>query len=99
MLSNEVKNMYEANSPIKWETDLCSLCKFPLKIEPLGPHVQNTKMSYGDFYIRDEHKFLRNIFSKEQLATSPEISTLENYYITPKVFKHLYCASISTCST
>ena len=86
MLSNEVKNMYEANSPIKWETDLCSLCKFPLKIEPLGPHVQNTKMSYGDFYIRDEHKFLRNIFSKEQLATSPEISTLENYYITYQKF-------------
>ena len=39
-------------------------------------------MSYGDFYIRCEHKFLRNIFSNEQLATSPEISTLENYCIT-----------------
>ena len=43
--------------------------------------MQSTKMSYGDFYIGYEHKFLRNIFSNEQLATSLEISTLENYYI------------------
>ena len=85
-LSNEVKNICKASNPIEWKRDLRSLCKFPLKIELLGPHVQNTKMSYVDYYIRYEHKFLRNIFSNKQLATSPEISTLENYCITYQKF-------------
>ena len=62
-----VKNKYEKNNPINWAIDLCSLCKFPLNMEPLGADVPNDKMSYGDFYIRYEHKFLRNIYSKEQL--------------------------------
>ena len=37
-------------------------------------------MSYTDFYIGFEHKFLRNIYSKEELATSTYLSALENYY-------------------
>ena len=39
-------------------------------------------MTYGDFYIRYEHKFLRNIYTKDQIQTSPQISTLANYYKT-----------------
>ena len=31
-------------------------------------------------YITYEHKFLRNIYSNEQRKTSPQLSTLENYY-------------------
>ena len=40
-------------------------------------------MKYADFYIRFEHKFLRNIHSKEELDSSDQLKTLENYY---KVF-------------
>ena len=38
----------------------------------------------GDFFIRYEHKFLRNIYSKEQLKSSSEIKTLKGYYKTLK---------------
>ena len=41
-------------------------------------------MTYRDFYIRYEHKFLRNIYTEDQIQTSPQISTLENYY---KIFQ------------
>ena len=37
-------------------------------------------MSYTDFYMRYEHKFLRNIFSKEELETLKELKSLESYY-------------------
>ena len=37
-------------------------------------------MSYTDFYISYEHKFLRNIYSKEELETSKELRSLEPYY-------------------
>ena len=43
-------------------------------------------MSYGDFYIRCEHKFLQNIYSNEQLKSSPQISTLAIYYQTYEKF-------------
>ena len=51
-------------------------------MELLGPSVPNNKMSYRDFYIRYEHNFLRNIYSKEQLSSSPQISTPKNCYKT-----------------
>ena len=37
-------------------------------------------MTYGDFVIRFEHTFLRNIFSEEQLCSAEQIKTLQNYY-------------------
>ena len=37
-------------------------------------------MSDGDFYIKEEHKFLRNIYSKEQFESAPEIKILQEYY-------------------
>ena len=37
-------------------------------------------MSYGDFFIRFEHKFLRNIYSDEEIQQSPQIYTLEKHY-------------------
>ena len=43
----------------------------------------NPWMKYAYFYIRFEHKFLRNIYSKEELESSDQWKTLENYY---KVF-------------
>ena len=76
------KNKYEKDHPMNWESDKCRICNFPLKIDPIGPDVLNKEMSYGDFFIRYEHKFLRNIYSKEQLKSSPEIKTLQECYKT-----------------
>ena len=37
-------------------------------------------MSYGDFIIEKEHKFLRNIFSKEELESSDAIKNIESFH-------------------
>ena len=44
------------------------------------------KMSYGDFFIRYEHKFLRNINSDSEIAESPQICALQNYYVVQQKF-------------
>ena len=38
-------------------------------------------MSYGDFVIKKEHMFLRNIFSKEELLKSSSINTFESFHM------------------
>ena len=37
-------------------------------------------------FIRFEHKFLRNIYSDEEIKQSPQICTLEKYYETYQNF-------------
>ena len=37
-------------------------------------------MTYGDFIIRYEHKFLRNIYANEQIEKSYHIENIQNYY-------------------
>ena len=37
-------------------------------------------MSYGDFFIRYENKFFRNIYSVEELKELTQINTSESYY-------------------
>ena len=66
-----------------------------MKIDPIGPDVSNNKMSYGDFFIRYEHKFLRNIYTKEQLASAPQIKTWKEYYKTFQKFIKI-CASLQS---
>ena len=76
------KNKYEKDHPINQESAKCHIRNFPLKIDPIGLDVPNNVMSYADCFIRCEHKFLRTIYSKEQLESSPEIKTLKGYYKT-----------------
>ena len=45
-----------------------------------SPEKPNSKMYYGDYIIRYEYKFLRNIYSQEQLNWSPQMKSLEAYY-------------------
>ena len=52
-------------------------------------------MTYGDFYIRYKHKCLRNIYTEDQIQTSPQISTLENYYETIQKFLRI-CLSLQS---
>ena len=47
-----------------------------LIIDRLGYDVPNSEMSSADFFIRYEHKFLRNIYSDSKIAESPGTCTL-----------------------
>ena len=47
------------------------------------------------FFIKYEHKFLRNVYSKEQLPSSPQIKTLEDYYQAFKKFVKI-CVSLQS---
>ena len=89
------KNKYEKDHPKNWDSDKCSICNMPLKIDPIGPGAPNNKMYYGDFYISYKHKFLRNIFSKEKLASAPQIRTLKEYYKTFQKFIKV-CVSLQS---
>ena len=62
----------------------------PLKIEATNHNMPNPKMSYGDVFIRFEHKFLRNIYPDDKIQQSPQICTLEKYHETSKIYKNLY---------
>ena len=42
--------------------------------------VEKEKMPYGDFIIKKVHKFLRNIFSEEELMSSPAIKNLQSFH-------------------
>ena len=86
-LSNNKKRNYEVENPINWETDKCWIYNFPLHINPTTPNVVKEKMSCSDFIIQKEHKFLRNIFSKEELMLSDAIKTLNVFM---KMFLNFY---------
>ena len=75
-----IKNQYERKNPIDWENDKCVICKMSLKIDPTNHKSSNNEMTYGVFFIRFEHKFLRNIYSYDELTQSEDICSLENYY-------------------
>ena len=68
-IDHKEKVTYEAFNPINWKKTKCVICNFPLIINAKGPNVPANEMSYTDFYIRYEHKFLINIYSNEELET------------------------------
>ena len=74
------KLRFESENKIDWQKDKCVICKFPMRLEPTNSQMSNSVMAYGDFVIRFEHTFLRNIFSEEQLCSAEQIKTLQNYY-------------------
>ena len=75
-LSNEVKRNYEVKNPINWETDHCCICTFSLEINLTTSDATKEKMSYSDFVIVKEHKFLRNIFSEDELSSSDALKNV-----------------------
>ena len=79
-LSNEKRRDYETENLIDWENDNCKICNFPLHVNPTTFDVEKEKMSYGDFIIKKEHKFLRNIFSKKELMSSAAIKNLQSFH-------------------
>ena len=53
--------------------------QFKLDVAPTSFDTSNDKMTYGDFYIHYEYKFLRNIYSQHDLQKSEGIDILKNY--------------------
>ena len=60
-----MKMIYEQKNPINWKKDKCVICKMLLNIEPTSFEMPYDEMTYGDFVIRFEHKFTRNIHTIE----------------------------------
>ena len=94
-----IKNQYERNNPIDWKNDKCVVCKMPLKIDPTNHETPNNAMTDGDFFIRFEHKFLRNIYSYNELAQSEHICSIENYYTLYKKFINICIGILSIFGT
>ena len=44
-----------------------------MKLEPTNHTTSNNELTFGDFIIRYEHKFLRNIYTTEQIEQSDQI--------------------------
>ena len=78
-LSIQEKKDYEIKNPIDWENGICQICTFPLDVKP-SEKVNSEKITYGDFIIQKEHKFLRNVLSNEDLQKSESIRSLESYH-------------------
>ena len=64
-LSNSVKRKCEIENSIDWLHNRCCIFPFPLEINATKFHAVNETLSYVDFIIFKEHKFLRNIFFRE----------------------------------
>ena len=88
-ISNDVKRRYEIEHPINKETGRCCICSFPTEINPTMSYATEDQMSYSDFVICKEHKFLRNIFSKEELATTSALKDLSTYHEKFTKFIHI----------
>ena len=78
-LSLSEKKNYEMKNPIDWENGTCQICTFPLDVKP-SEEINNEKMTYSDFIIQKEHKFLRNVLSEEELAKSKSIQNLQSFH-------------------
>ena len=51
-----------------------------MKMELTNYLTSDNKMTFGDFIIRYEHKFLRNIYTNEEIQKSDHIKNLQSYY-------------------
>ena len=79
MLSPVVKMKYEMQNKIDIQNSECVICKFPLKLDIT--EFDNPKMTYGNYVVRFEYKFICNIFNEEEL--SGQTQNLKQYYKFP----------------
>ena len=78
--------IYEQKNPINWKKDKCVICKILLKTELTNYETPDDERTHGDFVIRFEHKFIRRIYTNEQIKQSVDLESLENYYKTYQKF-------------
>ena len=79
-LSSFSKMIYEKKNPINWRSDICAICNMPLRVEPTSYLKIDEEMTYGDFIICYEHKFVQNIYILDQIKESHHLKTIKNYY-------------------
>ena len=79
MLSPVVKMKYEMQNKIDIQNSECVICKFLLKLDIT--EFDNPKMTYGNYAVRFEYKFICNIFNEEEL--SGQTQNLKQYYKFP----------------
>ena len=77
-LSNDVKRKYEIKHPIDWWQERC--CIWTLEINPKPCDADEKAMYYADFIIFKEYKFLRNIFSSEELANTDSMKDVKTFH-------------------
>ena len=85
------KMQYERKNPANWKNDKCVICKMPLRVEPTSFKTPDDEMTFGDFIIHFEHKFIRNIYTYEQIKDLHHLETLEKYY---KIYQKYVAISI-----
>ena len=71
---------YERSHSVDLVNDKCCICKFPLQINAKGIQATAKEMSYVDFYIRKEYKFLRNVLPEEELKALKTLKSLAECY-------------------
>ena len=74
------KFRYESKNPINWGKDKSVTSKFPMKLKPTNFKTPDDKIAFGYFLIRYKHKFLRNIYTDEQIKDSNHLKYVESYY-------------------
>ena len=90
-LDEKIVQKYERE--FSYENSKCSVCKIPLRGNFTSPETPNNKMCYGDFIIRYEYKFLKNIFSQDELETSAQLKSLAAYYEAFEEYIH-FCVEV-----
>ena len=79
-LNGDVKLKYEIEHSIDWQRQRCCICTLPFEINSTQFDADKETMSYTDFIIFKEHKFLKNISSDQERATSDSIKILKNFH-------------------
>ena len=78
------KIAFKKNNKISYDEPYV-ICDFDLGVAKIyGP--DSNKMSYYNFTVKKEHHFIRNIFTEEELKSSGNMDTIDNYYQTLQNF-------------
>ena len=67
----------------------------PLRVEPTSSETSEDEVTFGDFIVRFEHKFIKNIYTYEQIKDSHHLETLEKCY---KIYQKFVAISIRLLS-
>ena len=97
-LTNDEKIKFKQQNPIDYQNNKCVICKMPLKIYPTNSKTTDPNMTYGDFIIRYEYKFLRNIYMQKELEWSEDLINLDAFYEAFQKFIHFSIEMISLLS-
>ena len=79
---------FQQEKPLDYRNDKCMICKMPIRISATTSQKADPDMTFGDFIIRYEYKFIRNIYTQEQLDWSNDLKSLDAYYESFETFIH-----------